>query len=63
MKVDAAREYAGGVNRKVLYRAVADEKLKVARIGSGRNFLWTEAWIDAWLNSMAQPADDNRRSA
>ena len=49
MKVDAACSRAGGVHRKTIYAAVATGKLKVARIGAGRNLLFSDVWIDEWL--------------
>ena len=47
---EAAR-YAGGISEKVLYRAVREGKLRVARIGAGRNILFAEQWIDEWLQA------------
>ena len=54
MKVDAARQYAGGVGRKILYKAVAAGQLKAARIGSGRSLLFSDMWIDEWLMAAAK---------
>jgi hypothetical protein len=54
MKVDAARQYAGGVGRKVLYKAVAAGHLKAARIGAGRSLLFSDMWIDEWLMATAR---------
>jgi hypothetical protein len=53
MKVDGARKYAGGVGRKVLYKAVASGKLRAARIGAGRSLLFCDGWIDEWLVASA----------
>jgi len=53
MKVDAARKYAGGVGRKILYKAVAAGHLKAARIGAGRSLLFSDTWIDEWLMASA----------
>lgn len=57
MRVDEARTYAGGVSRKTLYAAVAAGKLKAARIGAGRNLLFSPAFIDEWLTRSAEPLD------
>jgi len=54
MKVEAARKYAGGVGRKILYKAVAAGKLKAARIGAGRSLLFSDMWIDEWLMAAAR---------
>ena len=54
MKVDAARKYAGGVGRKILYKAVAAGQLKAARIGAGRSLLFSDMWIDEWLMAAAR---------
>ena len=56
MKIDAARAYAGGISRKVLYRAVASGQLRAARIGTGRSLLFCEAWIDEWLRGTVASA-------
>ncbi len=53
MKVDAARKYAGGVGRKILYKAVASGQLRAARIGAGRSLLFSTTWIDEWLTTSA----------
>lgn len=50
---EAAQDWAGNVNPKVLYAAVKAGKLKAARIGAGRNLLFCEPWIDEWLQSSA----------
>jgi integrase len=50
---DAAREWCGGVNPKILYAAVKAGKLKAARYGAGRNFLFCEAWCTEWLLASA----------
>jgi excisionase family DNA binding protein len=51
---EAARDWAGGVSAKVLYAAVKSGKLRAARIGAGRNLLFSEQWIDEWLTSSAR---------
>jgi excisionase family DNA binding protein len=56
MKVDPARDYAGGVSRKTVYAAVAAGKLRAARVGAGRNLLFCEPWLDEWLAATAEPA-------
>lgn len=48
---DAAREWAGGVSEKTLYRAIRSGKLKAARIGAGRNVLLCEEFITEWLKA------------
>jgi predicted DNA-binding transcriptional regulator AlpA len=60
MKIDAARTYAGGISRKVIYRAVASGQLRAARIGTGRSLLFCEPWIDEWLRATvtAVPAEE-----
>lgn len=60
---EAAAKWAGGVNPKILYRAVREGKLRAARIGAGRNMLFCEAWIDEWLTGGAacSPGPDSRR--
>jgi hypothetical protein len=50
---DAAREWCGGVHPKTLYAAVKAGKLKAARIGAGRNLLFSDVWIDEWLQKSA----------
>lgn len=55
MRIDEARAYAGGVSRKTLYAAVTTGKLKAARIGAGRNLLFSLAFIDEWLMHSAGP--------
>ena len=50
LKIDAARRYAGGCSRKVLYRAAKAGHLRVGRIGSGRNMVFRKEWIDEWLS-------------
>ena len=50
----AAREWCGGVNPKILYRAVREGRLEAARIGSGRNFLVSEQAVDRWLSESAR---------
>lgn len=60
MKVDAARKYAGGLGRKVLYRAVASGHLKAARIGAGRSLLFSDSWIDDWLVASASRKESDK---
>lgn len=57
IKIDAACAYAGGLSRKTLYGAVARGELKAARVGYGRNIVFSEAFIDEWLASSARPHD------
>ena len=49
MKIGPACEHAGHVNPKLLYAAVDRGDLQVARVGSGRNMLFSDQWIDEWL--------------
>ena len=56
LKVDAAREYAGGVSRKTICKAVNDGKLRVARIGAGRNWVTSTEWLDQWLTESSKAA-------
>lgn len=53
LKVDAACAYAGGLDRKTLYAAVRAGDLMVARVGTGRNILFADCWIDDWLSKGA----------
>jgi hypothetical protein len=46
---DAAREWAGNISPKVLYRAIKDGKCKAARIGAGRNVLVCESFVNDYL--------------
>ena len=48
---EAATEWAGNVSPKTMYGAIRAGKLKAARIGSGRNVLICEQYVDAWLTS------------
>jgi len=54
MRIEAACEYCGGVSRKVLYQAVALGELRAARPGAGRMVVFSETWLDAWLQSRAE---------
>jgi excisionase family DNA binding protein len=63
MKVDEARRYAGGVSRKLIYRAVANGTLRAARVGAGRSLLFHDHWIDEWLVECATPTDHSARDA
>jgi hypothetical protein len=62
MKVDDARRYAGGVGRKLLYRAVASGRLKAARVGAGRSLLFNDRWIDERLTTAATDAATSTRT-
>ena len=63
MKIDAARTYAGGISRKVLYRAVASGQLRAAHIGTGRSLLFCDTWIDEWLRASATPMTQEQITA
>ena len=54
MKAAAAARYAGGVNTKLLYRAVRDGRLRCARVGLGRNVIPCDRWLDEWLASSSE---------
>lgn len=49
LKVDDARKHAGGVSRRVLYDAVRRGELRAARVGRGRNLVFSVDHIDQWL--------------
>jgi hypothetical protein len=53
LKIREAQQYCGNISRRLLYDAVAAGQLRVARIGSGRNFLTSAEWLDQWLQSLA----------
>jgi hypothetical protein len=63
MKIDPARIYAGDVSRKVMYDAVAEGKLRVAKYGEGRNMLFSDEWIDAWLKAESVNSQDRKTAA
>ena len=52
---EAAIEWAGGVNPKIVYRAIRDGKCRAARVGCGRNLLVCEAFVNEWLETSARP--------
>jgi len=60
MKAALAAAYAGGVSPKVLYAAVRGGQLRAARIGAGRNLLFSEQFIDEWLQQLAERAKAGR---
>jgi hypothetical protein len=62
-KIREAQQYCGNISRRLLYDAVAAGQLRVARIGTGRNFLTSEEWLDQWLQSLADRDHDNARRA
>jgi excisionase family DNA binding protein len=53
MKIAPACEYMGGISAKTLYAAVRKGECKAARIGAGRNLLFADAWLDAFLEQTA----------
>ena len=53
MKATPAAVYAGGISTKVLYTAVQNGDLTAARIGAGRNLLFSAIWLDEWLEGDA----------
>jgi excisionase family DNA binding protein len=54
LKVDAARAHVGGLSRRVLYDAVRRGELRAARVGRGRNFVFSAEWLDDWLRARAE---------
>ena len=48
MKIAEAAEYAH-VSRRLLYRAAQAGRLRVSRVGLGRNLVTCAQWIDTWL--------------
>jgi hypothetical protein len=56
MKVDAACEHLGGVSAKTLYQAVRNNKCQAARIGAGRNLLFSDVWLDEYAQRCATKA-------
>jgi hypothetical protein len=51
---DAARDWCGGIDVKVLYSAVQRGKLRAAHYGAGRNLLFCEQWCTEWLVASAE---------
>lgn len=60
LKAREAAAYAGNISTKILYRAARTGTLRVARIGAGRNVLFSTVWLDEWLCRCAEP-DDPRK--
>jgi excisionase family DNA binding protein len=58
LKIQGACAYAGDVSSKTIYAAVAAGRLKAARVGAGRNLMFSEEWIDDWLRRSATTADE-----
>lgn len=55
LKIEAAaQEWCGGISAKTMYAAVRAGKLRVARIGAGRNMLVSEEFCTAWLLESAE---------
>jgi predicted DNA-binding transcriptional regulator AlpA len=42
-----------GFSAKTLYREVAVGRLRVKRVGSGRSFVTTDAWLAEWVEASA----------
>lgn len=53
MKIGPACEHAGNLNPKVLYAAVERGDLRVARVGTGRNMIFSDEWLNDWLTRSA----------
>ena len=61
-KAPRAAEYAGNISVKVIYAAVRSGKLRAAKIGSGRNILLCEAFIDDWLQATVEPVEHRKEA-
>jgi hypothetical protein len=57
MKIASACEYLGGVNPKLLYAAVRRGDCKAARIGAGRNLLFSAEDLDQYAQSTKRSAE------
>ena len=57
LKIHGACAYAGDMSSKTIYAAVAAGRLRAARVGAGRNLMFSEEWIDDWLRGSATPAN------
>ena len=62
-KAPKAADYAGEISPKILYSAVRAGKLRAAKIGAGRNLLFSEEYIDEWLQAVTKPAANDDRGA
>jgi predicted site-specific integrase-resolvase len=51
------------VSLQTIYAAARSGRLKVARIGAGRNWVTCDEWVDEWLRQSAdqRPPDEARR--
>lgn len=54
MKIGPACEYLGGISAKTLYAATRSGKCKAARIGAGRNLLFSEQFLDEYAQRSAE---------
>lgn len=54
LRIDEARKHAGGVSRRLLYDAVRRGELRAARVGRGRNFVFSTEFLDEWLRSKSE---------
>jgi hypothetical protein len=63
LKIDAARQHCGGISRRVMYDAVAAGKLRAARIGEGRNLIFSDEWCDDWLKTESVQDQDRKTAA
>ena len=57
MKISKGAKYADS-SPKVLYSAARAGKLRVAKIGAGRNMITCDTWIDQWLQAAADEATE-----
>jgi hypothetical protein len=57
MKVGPACEHLGGVSAKTLYAAVRRGDCQAARIGAGRNLLFSEEWLDQYARARSVKTD------
>jgi excisionase family DNA binding protein len=50
------------VSSQVIYRAIADRRLRAARVDGRRKLVVKREWLDAWLTSAAPDIDEAHRS-
>ena len=55
----AARDWAGGISAKTVYAAIRKGQLRAAHIGTGRNVLVCQAYVDEWLHGSAKQPPAN----
>jgi excisionase family DNA binding protein len=57
MKIGPACQYLGGICEDTLYSAVREGKCRAARIGAGRNLLFSDTWLDEYATRCAEQRD------